>query len=111
MRPNWNASDCPEFAGWMESRKAEEKAAKDAAKEKAEAEKLAAKQQAALDAEAEIEEAESQEIKGADEIRVSLVQSIRDAVNTVPETVIVGTVMRELRITPDKLIAILKAMA
>lgn len=111
MRPNWNASDCPEFTGWIESRKAEEKAAKEAAKEKAEAEKLAAKQQAELDAEAEEEEIEAQEIKGADEIRVALVQSLREAVNTVPETVIVGTVMRELRITPDKLIAILKAMA
>lgn len=111
MKPNWDASSCPEFSGWMESRKAEEKAAKEAAKEKAEAEKLAAKQQAEADAEAEIEEIEAQTIKGADEVRVSLVQSIRDAVNTVPETVIVGTVMRELRITPDRLIAILKAMA
>ena len=111
MRQNWDASSCPEFTGWIESRKAEEKAAKEAAKEKAEAEKLAAKQQAELDAEAEAEEIEAQEIKGADEIRVALVQSVRDAVNTVPETVIVGTVMRELRITPEKLIAILKAMA
>ena len=111
MRQGWNAADCPEFSGWMESRKAEEKAAKEAAKEKAEAEKLAAKQQAELDAEAEAEEVEAQEIKGADEIRASLVQSIREAVNRVPETMIVGTVMRELRITPDKLIAILKAMA
>ena len=111
MRPNWDASSCPEFSGWMESRKAEEKAAKEAAKEKAEAEKLAAKQQAEADAEAEIEEVEAQEIKGADEIRVALVQSLREAVNRVPETMIVGTVMRELRITPDRLIAILKAMA
>lgn len=111
MRQGWNAADCPEFSGWMESRKAEEKAAKDAAKEKAEAEKLAAKQQAEADAEAEIEEIEAQEIKGADEIRVALVQSLREAVNTVPEAMIIGTVMRELRITPDHLIAILKAMA
>lgn len=111
MKQGWNAADCPEFSGWMESRKAEEKAAKEAAKEKAEAEKLAAKQQAEADAEAEIEEIEAQEIKGADEIRASLVQSLRDAVNRVPETMIVGTVMRELRITPDHLIAILKAMA
>ena len=111
MKQGWNASDCPEFSGWMESRKAEEKAAKEAAKEKAEAEKLAAKQQAEADAEAEIEEEEAQEIKGADEIRVALVQSLREAVNRVPETMIIGTVMRELRITPDKLIAMLKAMA
>ena len=111
MRQGWNASDCPEFSGWMDSRKAEEKAAKEAAKEKAEAEKLAAKQQADLDAEAEAEAEEAQTIKGADEIRTNLVQSIRDAVNRVPETMIVGTVMRELRITPDRLIAILKAMA
>ena len=111
MKPNWDVSSCPEFTGWMEERKAEEKAAKEAAKEKAEAEKLAAKQQAELDAEAEVEEEEAQEIKGADEVRASLVQSIRDAVNRVPETIIVGTVMRELRITPDHLIAILKAMA
>ena len=111
MRSNWNASDCPEFTGWMESRKAEEKAAKEAAKEKAEAEKMAAQKQAELDAEAEEEEVEAQEIKGADEIRTNLVQSIREAVNRVPEPMIVGTVMRELRITPDKLIAMLKAMA
>lgn len=111
MRPNWDASSCPEFTGWVESRKAEEKAAKEAAKEKAEAEKLAAKQQAENDAEAEIEEIEAQTIKGADEVRASLVQSLRDAVNSVPETVIVGTVIRELRITPDRLISILKAMA
>lgn len=111
MRPNWDASDCPEFSGWVESRKAEEKAAKEAAKEKAEAEKLAAQKQAELDSEAEIEEMEAQTIKGEDEVRASLVQSIREAVNSVPETVIVGTVMRELRITPDRLIAILKAMA
>lgn len=111
MKQGWNAANCPEFSGWMEERKAEEKAAKEAAKEKAEAEKLAAKQQAEADAEAEMEEIEAQEIKGADEVRVALVQSIRDAVNSVPETVIVGTVMRELRITPDRLIAILKAMA
>ena len=111
MKPNWDVSSCPEFTGWMEERKAEEKAAKEAAKEKAEAEKLAAKQQAELDAEAEVEEEEAQEIKGADEVRASLVQSIRDAVNRVPETILVGTVMRELRITPDHLIAILKAMA
>ena len=111
MRPNWDASSCPEFSGWVESRKAEEKASKEAAKEKAEAEKLAAQKQAELDSEAEIEEIEAQTIKGADEIRASLVQSLRDAVNRVPETMIVGTVMRELRITPDHLIAILKAMA
>ena len=111
MRPNWNASDCPEFTGWMESRKAEEKAAKEAAKEKAEAEKMAAQKQAELDAEAEAEDEEAQEIKGADEIRTNFVQSLREAVNRVPETLIVGAVMRELRITPDKLIAMLKAMA
>lgn len=111
MRPNWDASSCPEFTGWMEERKAEEKAAKDAAKEKAEAEKLAAQKQAELDAEAEEEEIEAQEIKGADEVRASLVQSLRDAVNSVPETIIVGTVMRELNLTQDRLISILKAMA
>lgn len=111
MRQDWNAADCPEFSGWVEERKAEEKAAKDAAKEKAEAEKLAAKQQAEADAEAEAEEIEAMEIRGADEIRAALVQSVRDAANRVPETFIVGTVMRELSITPDKLIAILKAMA
>ena len=111
MRPNWNASDCPEFTGWMESRKAEEKAAKEAAKEKAEAEKMAAQKQAKLDAEAEAEEIEAQEIKSADEIRVSLVQSLREAVNTVPEVMIIGTVIRELNLTQDRLISILKAMA
>lgn len=111
MKQGWNAADCPEFSGWVESRKEEEKAAKEAAKEKAEAEKLASQKQAELDSEAEAEEIEAQTIKGADEIRVALVQSVRDAVNTVPETMIVGTVMRELRITPDRLIAILKAMA
>ena len=111
MRQGWNAANCPEFSGWMESRKAEEKAAKEAAKEKAEAEKLAAQKQAELDAEAEAEEVEAQEIKGADEVRASLVQSLRDAVNSVPETMIIGTVMRELNLTQDRLISILKAMA
>lgn len=111
MRQGWNAADCPEFSGWLTAQKEQAKAEKAAAKEKAEAEKLAAKQQAEADAEAEIEEIEAQEIKGADEVRASLVQSLRDAVNSVPETIIVGTVMRELRITPDRLISILKSMA
>lgn len=111
MRPNWDASSCPEFTGWLTAQKEQAKAEKAAAKEKEEAEKLAAQKQAELDSEAEIEEIEAQTIKGADEIRTNFVQSLREAVNRVPETMIVGTVMRELRITPDRLIAILKAMA
>lgn len=111
MRQGWNVEDCPEFTGWLTSQKEQAKAEKAAAKEKAEAEKIAAQKQAELDAEAEAEADEAQEIKGADEIRVSLVQSIREAANTEPEEIIVGIVMRELRITPDKLIAILKTMA
>ena len=111
MRQGWNAEDCPEFTGWLTTQKEQAKAEKAAAKEKAEAEKLAAKQQAELDAEAEEEAEEAQKIKGADEIRVALVQSIREAVNHVPETMIIGAVMRELNLTQEKLIAILKTMA
>lgn len=111
MRQGWNVEDCPEFTGWLTAQKEQAKAEKTAVKEKAEAEKLAAQKQAELDAEAEEEAEEAQKIRGADEIRVALVQSIREAVNHVPETMIIGTVIRELHITPDKLIAILKTMA
>lgn len=55
MRPNWDASSCPEFTGWLTAQKEQAKAEKAAAKEKAEAEKLAAQKQAELDAEAEAE--------------------------------------------------------